>query len=65
MTVEATWGGNTTYTYDSKNRMQALQTASELSPYAYNGDSLRRRIQDGSGTVFIVWNGTDYLQERT
>jgi YD repeat-containing protein len=48
-----------------EDRMQTMQTAGAISTYSYDGDGLRRRIQDASGTITIVWDGTDYLQERT
>ena len=42
-----------------------MQAAFAISTCAYDGDGLRRRIQDVNGTVTIVWDGTDYLQECT
>jgi len=41
------------------------QTGTARTTYAYDGDGLRRRMVTSGGTPTYVWDGTDYLQERT
>jgi YD repeat-containing protein len=50
---------------DSENRMTLQQVGSARTTYAYDGDGLRRRMVTSGGTTTYVWDGTDYLQERT
>jgi len=50
---------------DRENRMTLQQVGAARTTYAYDGDGLRRRMVTSGGTTTYVWDGTDYLQERT
>jgi YD repeat-containing protein len=69
MTVEANESniGTTTYSYDPENRLIGIQYSNgTLSTYTYQGDGLRRSaIEPGGSLTTTVWDGTDYLQERS
>ncbi len=60
--IEDSIAGTTTMAYDCENRLSALQTASSLATYLYDGDG-RKRVEIGaSGRTTLVWDGWDYLQ---
>lgn len=55
----------TTMTYDKENRLQVLDHNGAKTTYTYDGNG-QKRSENVSGTLTtIVWDGTDYLQERT
>ena len=69
-TVEQTNTRLTTNTWDPENRLIGIQfkqkSSSGLSTYTFSGDGLRRTAQDqGSALTTMIWDGTDYLQERS
>lgn len=45
--------------------MTLQQVGTARTTYAFDGDGLRRRRVTSGGTTTYVWDGTDYLQERT
>ena len=46
--------------------MTVAQTnATTRETYTYDGDGLRRTKKLGLATTTFVWDGSDYLQERT
>lgn len=56
-------GAGTNYTYDAKNRLTRDAT---VSTYTYTGYGLRRSAQEPGGSLTtFVWDGSDYLQERS
>ena len=60
--IEDSIAGTTTMAYDCENRLSALQTASSLATYLYDGDG-RKRVEIGaSGRTTLVWDGWDYFQ---
>src|SRR5262245_28157251 len=66
--VEENLAGNrTTYQYDNENRLVGIRfPASAPSTYSYDGDGLRRTLQEAGGALTtVIWDGTDYLQERS
>lgn len=68
MTGENAAGARTTYIYDSENQLINVKTsAANISTYSYAGDTgLRRTKQEPGGALTtIVWDGDDYLQERS
>jgi YD repeat-containing protein len=66
LVVQNAGGSVTTNSYDRENRLsEVAYPAGTISTYSYGGDGLRRTKQDpGSGVITVVWDGTDYLQER-
>jgi YD repeat-containing protein len=60
-------GGITTNIYNGANREVNIQyPTGAISSYSYSGDGLRRQLQDtGAPVTFTVWDGSDYLQERS
>jgi YD repeat-containing protein len=65
--VENALGSLTTTVYNGANRELNIHYPTGLiSTYAYSGDGLRRALQDTGGPyTFTVWDGADYLQERS
>lgn len=65
MAVENVGGVLTTYVYDGENRMKTASANAGMSTYTYQGDGLRRSKQEpGASLTTMVWDGSDYLQER-
>jgi hypothetical protein len=60
-------GALTTSQYDPENRLLFASSSSAVSSYTYQGyDGLRRSWQElGSSLTTTVWDGSDYLQERS
>lgn len=54
-------------TYDDENRMTghySTDTAA-ITTYLYDGDGLKKVEISGSGDrTTLIWDGTEYLQER-
>ena len=57
--------GTITMVYDKENRMVAYNLNGTLTTYTYSADGLKRAEITSAGTTTLVWDGTDYLQERT
>jgi YD repeat-containing protein len=60
-----TVGIRTTMTYDNENRMIVLNHNGTRSTYTYDGDGLKRAEISASGRTTLVWDGVEYLQERS
>lgn len=60
-------GALTTNTYEQENRLVGVALSdSTCSTYAFAGDGLRRSLQEpGKSLTTIVWDGTDYLMEKS
>lgn len=61
---------STSFTYDDEDRLVEEINNSAIPPtistYSYSADGLRRTSKNSGGVVTtFVWDGTDYLQERT
>jgi YD repeat-containing protein len=68
LTREDAGGSVTTKTYDPENRLAGIaHPDGTLSTYAYQGyDGLRRsKHEPGGALATFVWDGGDYLQERS
>ena len=63
MIIKSAGGAKTTYVHDRENHMQSRQTSNGISIYGHDDDGLRLRIRNASGTLTIVWDGSDYLGE--
>lgn len=50
--------------YDEENRMVSHNLSGNLVTYTYDGDGLKRSEISSTGRTTLVWDGTDYLQER-
>ncbi len=55
----------TTMTYDKENRLQVLDHNGAKTTYTYDGNGQKRSENVLGALTTIVWEGTDYLQERT
>ncbi len=55
----------TTMTYDKENRLQVLDHNGAKTTYTYVGNGQKRSENVSGALTTIVWDGTDYLQERT
>jgi YD repeat-containing protein len=66
-TEENLGGSRATYVWDQENRLvRVLNPDGTRSTYSYAGDGLRRTAQEAAASVTtFVWDGDDYLQERT
>jgi YD repeat-containing protein len=66
-TLDNVAGVLTTCQYDPENRLLFATSSSAVSSYTYQGyDGLRRSWQElGTSLTTIVWDGSDYLQERS
>jgi YD repeat-containing protein len=65
-TLDNANGALTSYTYDPENRLLGVQSDAGLSTYTYSADGLRRSaIEPGKAPTTMVWDGGDYLQERS
>jgi RHS repeat-associated protein len=67
LTQEALGAGSSLYSYDGENRLTKY-TAADLSvtTMTYEGEGLRRSRQvQGSVPTTFVWDGSDYLQEKS
>ena len=66
LTNENRGGVQTSYSYDNENRL-AVQTDPDGSKttMTYQPDGLRRTRRTPSVLTTFVWDGTDYLQERS
>lgn len=60
-------GAKTTYVYDQANRLvRVLNPDGTRSTYTYAGDGLRRSAQEpGEALTTFIWDGDDYLMEKT
>ncbi len=56
-------GARDSNVYDRENRLIRSQTTP--STFTYDGDDLRRSLIVNSGITTFVWDGDDYLQERS
>ncbi len=73
--IETTDAAMTTYVYDDENRLTPVEKwdtsgggdqPPETSTYTYDGDGLRRPTHEPAASLTtFVWDGDDYLQERT
>lgn len=63
---ENTAGQLTTNSYHGQNRLtKVLNPDGTISTYTYGGDGPRRSAQEpGKPVTTMVWDGSDYLQER-
>lgn len=53
-------------TWDEENRMMSYTDEnSNVTEYTYSADGLRRSTTGPDGGWITVWDGTDYLQERS
>ena len=59
--------------YDEENRMTLLDSSTQVSTFAYDGDNLKR-LEIGTdvsqdpptlAVTTLLWDGTDYLGEIT
>jgi len=63
----------TNWTYDDEDRMTVEDQVSVINgrtTNTYTGDGLRRTLTKGTATPTVavttfVWDGSDYIQERT
>jgi YD repeat-containing protein len=60
-------GALSTFSFDPENRLVSLNSSSGLSTYNYQGyNGLRRSLfEPGKILATLVWDGSDYLQERS
>ena len=65
MTVENRGGLRTAYTYDRENRVSVKNDVGNRTTMSYNGDGQRVTRQTGSAFATFVWDGSDYIQERS
>lgn len=67
LTEENAAGSRTSYLYDSENRLATIKFSdATISSYTYNGDGLRRSACEAGGSLItMIWDGDDYLQERS
>jgi hypothetical protein len=54
-----------TLSYDKENRQISHSMGSTVVTYTYSGDGLKRSEITGSGTTTTIWDGSEYLQERS
>ena len=65
-TLTNPYGGVFVHTYDGANRLTNVRTGANRSTYSYNGDGLRRTRQEQGGALgTMIWDGDDYLMEKT
>lgn len=57
--------GTVTMSYDKENRMVNHSLSGNLVTYTFDGDGLKRSEISSTGRTTLVWDGTDYLQERS
>ena len=58
--------GPLTMTYDEENRLRQLQSGATIATYSYDGDNLKRTEMALNGAITtLVWDGDEYLQERS
>jgi hypothetical protein len=57
--------GTITMVYDKENRMVVHNLNGTLTTSTYSADGLKRAEITSAGTTTLVWDGTDYLQERS
>lgn len=61
----------TTYVYDNENRLTVVKTPGGvglpgLSTYTYDGQGLRRSAHESGGSLTTyIWDGDDYLMEKS
>jgi len=68
MGVEHTINSLTNYSYDGENRLVGVVYPDNTrSTYTYQGYNRLRRSawEPGQSLTTFVWNGSDYLQERS
>lgn len=69
MIEERTSLGRTTYTWDQENRLLNVLTpgfpAIGRTTYTYEPSGLRRSADTGGGLVTYIWDGGDYLMEKS
>jgi YD repeat-containing protein len=54
-----------TMLYDHENRLVGHREGSALTTYTYSADGLKRCELSPAGVTTLVWDGVDYLQERS
>jgi hypothetical protein len=62
--------GFTTYAYDNENRLTSVvfpaASGGGRSTYSYERDGSRRSaFETGEALTTFIWDGTDYLMEKT
>ena len=62
--TEFSFPGTVTMSYDKENRMVKIVDIGGVTTYTYSGDGLKRSEEDGDGLVTLVWDGSEYLEER-
>lgn len=65
MTLEHTGSTRTTYTFGMDNMTTEANTGGLRYTSTYSADGLRRSVKSPSKTTTFVWDGSDYLQERS
>jgi YD repeat-containing protein len=60
-------GSLTTYSFDNENRLVGVAFSNDTrSTYSYAGDGLRRSAFEAGGTLtMFIWDGSDYLMEKS
>ena len=58
-------GNRVTMGYDKENRLTSHNDGGTRTTYTYDGEGLKRTEITGAGTTTLVWDGSNYLQERT
>lgn len=63
LSSEITGNDTTAYTYSGQDQLVGVQQPNgRLSTYSFDGDGLRRTIQEGNvQATSVVWDGSDYL----
>ena len=54
----------TTMAYDKENRLREHSQNADVNTFLYDGHGLKR-VEVGVTRVTLVWDGSDYLQERS
>ncbi len=67
LTEENLNGSRTTFAYDNENRLlRQVNPDQTRSTYSYDGDGLRRyATEPGAVPTQFIWDGTDYLMEKS
>lgn len=50
--------------YDKENRMQTHTLGEMVTSFTYHPDGLKFTEKAGASATTIVWDGSEYLQER-
>ena len=66
MTKVAAPSGVTSMAYDIENRLVRHEASGVVSTYTYQGSNGLKRSEQVAGTLTtLVWDGVEYLQERS